>query len=219
MAPVTLDDSTNINLKEEIKEMLGEMKIEIMTKVDAAIKSQLSSVIKEMKCQRKDMFKEMIKEMIKEMTTTTKESEYEKQLKEKMTTSHTKKNKKTNKWTYYHPTKTPTYRQIKTQQKILEAAKQLIRKRLLRKEKRLRLDEAKDPNDKVQRRTKTQYQSYTLNKEQPSWNTIIYHVPNNIPQSKTITLTPASSVSSITTDTYLIKKKNQNKVYNFLKQI
>ena len=39
MAPVTLDDSTNINLKEEVKEMLREIKNKKMTQVDAAIKS------------------------------------------------------------------------------------------------------------------------------------------------------------------------------------
>ena len=39
MAPVTLDDSTNMNLKEEVKEILGEIKNEKMTQVDAAIKS------------------------------------------------------------------------------------------------------------------------------------------------------------------------------------
>ena len=61
MAPVTLDDTTNIDIKEEVKEMLGEMKTETMSQVDAAIKSQLLFVIKEMKCQMKDIFKEMIK--------------------------------------------------------------------------------------------------------------------------------------------------------------
>ena len=65
----------------------------------------------------------------------------------------------------------------------------------------------------------TQHQSYKLNKEQSSWNTIIDHVPNNIPHPKTITLTPSSSVSSITTDTYPIQKKNQNEVDKFLKQM
>ena len=63
VAPVTLDDTTNIDLKEEVKGMLVEMKTEIMTQVDAAIKKQLSSVINEMKCQMKDMFKEMMKEV------------------------------------------------------------------------------------------------------------------------------------------------------------
>ena len=61
MDPVTLDDTTNIDIEEEVKEILGEMKTEIMSQVDVAIKSQLSSVIKEMKCQIKDMFKKMIK--------------------------------------------------------------------------------------------------------------------------------------------------------------
>ena len=65
----------------------------------------------------------------------------------------------------------------------------------------------------------TLHQSYKLNKEQSSWNTIIDHVPNNIPHPKTITLTPSSSVSSITTDTYPIQKKNQNKVDKFLKKM
>ena len=59
--PVTLDDTTNIDIEEEVKEILGEMKTEIMSQVDVAIKSQLSSVIKEMKCQIKDMFKKMVK--------------------------------------------------------------------------------------------------------------------------------------------------------------
>ena len=63
VAPVTLDETTNIDIREEVKEMLGEMKNEIMTQVDAAIKKQLSSVIKEMKFQMKDMFKEMMTEM------------------------------------------------------------------------------------------------------------------------------------------------------------
>ena len=61
MDPVTLDDTTNIDIEEEVKEILGEMKTEIMSQVDVAIKSQLSSVIKEMKCQIKDMFKKMTK--------------------------------------------------------------------------------------------------------------------------------------------------------------
>ena len=61
MDPVTLDDTTNIDIEEEVKEILGEMKTEIMSQVDVAIKSQLSSVIKEMKCQIKDMFKKMVK--------------------------------------------------------------------------------------------------------------------------------------------------------------
>ena len=62
-APVTLDETTNIDIREEVKEMLGEMKNEIMTQVDAVIKKQLSSVIKEMKFQMKDMFKVMMTEM------------------------------------------------------------------------------------------------------------------------------------------------------------
>ena len=65
----------------------------------------------------------------------------------------------------------------------------------------------------------TQHQSYKLNKEHSSWNTNIDHVPNNIPHPKTITLTPSSSVSSITTDKYHIQKKTQNKVDKFLKQM
>ena len=79
MAPVTLKDTTNIDIKEEVKEMLGEIKTEIMTQVDVVIKSQLSSVVKEMKYQIKDIFKEMIKEM----TTTTKGNKYDKQIDEK----------------------------------------------------------------------------------------------------------------------------------------
>ena len=65
----------------------------------------------------------------------------------------------------------------------------------------------------------TQHQSYKLNKEQSSWNTIIDNVPNNIPHPKTIALTPSSSASSITNDIYSTKKKNQNKVDNLLKQM
>ena len=65
----------------------------------------------------------------------------------------------------------------------------------------------------------TQRQSYKLKKEQSSWNTNIDHEPNNIPHPKTITLTPSSSVSSITTETYSTQKKTQNKVEKFLKQM
>ena len=65
----------------------------------------------------------------------------------------------------------------------------------------------------------TQHQSYKLNKEQSSCNTIIDHVPNNIPHPKTIISTSSSSVSLITTDTYPIQKKNQNKVDKFLEQM
>ena len=39
MTPVTLDDTTNIDIKEEVKEMLGKTKNEIMTQADVAIKS------------------------------------------------------------------------------------------------------------------------------------------------------------------------------------
>ena len=65
----------------------------------------------------------------------------------------------------------------------------------------------------------TQRQSYKLKKEQSSWNENIDHEPNNIPYPKTITLTPSSSVSSITTETYPTQKKTQNKVEKFLKHM
>ena len=39
MDPVALDDTTNIDIKEEVKEMLEYMKNEIMTQADVAIKS------------------------------------------------------------------------------------------------------------------------------------------------------------------------------------
>ena len=65
----------------------------------------------------------------------------------------------------------------------------------------------------------TQRHSCKSRKKQSSWTTIIDHIPNNIPPPTTIELTPLSSVSSITIDTYSQKKKNQNKVDNFLKQM
>ena len=64
-----------------------------------------------------------------------------------------------------------------------------------------------------------QQHSCDSRKKQSSWTTIIDHIPNNISPPTTIELTPSSSVSSLTINTYSKKKQNNNKVDNFLKQM
>ena len=136
--------------------------------------------------------KDMFKEMIKEMTTTTKENEYEKQIERNNDDISYEKEQEDEEMDILSSDEdTNLYTDQDTTKNVRSSQTAHKKKEFFQKKEDFVSTKQKVQIVKSKEEQKTQHQSHKLNKEQSSWNTIIDHVPNNIPHPKTTALNPS----------------------------